>query len=581
MTALLLVGVALAAGIWYYVSQQKKQKRWRAEELTRAINDSYSYIDGGMVTLDGVEETLSETGSVEETIAEIRRDFEDVVADTPGVLALGSRPVNMLQGIELDESIRQFEDEISTTKEFKEYKKKQKEMKTRLGVWQKIADQPLPVILGQGQRDRHVYVVGKTGSGKTTLLTWMALQDLINDQGVAFLTPEAETIEQELLPHIPSWRREEVIYFNPADENCRFSFNPLHRRPGEDIDRKVEAVFTSLTRLMESGSARINQILRQTIYALVELPNTTLLDVPRLLDRDNPSYRRQVVNQLEDKQTKQFWASTYEGLPRNAHVPILTRLAKFIRPRSVRNILCRPEPGIDFREVIDSGKILLGNLSDGLLGESVSQLLGGLVMSELQLAAVSRADVPRDERPRCHVYLDEFHSFTAHANVSYEKLLSRARKYRLPLTLAHQQTGQLPSSLMQEVFGNVSTLVSFLVSRRDAERIGRECIRDDQPGRQTVDAEDLVTLDVGNAFTKIGTHAFPMRVTTTLADFDEDPAMRDRIIADSRRRESQTRAGSAETAVSGTSDRSNGESPAEEGVPADPFADLDDPQDLY
>ncbi|MFB6231214.1 MAG: type IV secretory system conjugative DNA transfer family protein, partial [Salinibacter sp.] len=413
-----------------------------------------------------------------------------------------------------------------------------------------------------------------------TLLTWLAFQDITDGQGVAFLTPEAETIEQDLLPHIPRRRRDDVIYFNPADERCRFSFNPLHRDPGDDIDRKVEAVFTSLTRLMESGSARINQILRQTIYALVELPDTTLLDIPRLLDRENPHYRKQVISRLEDEQTKHFWKSTYPGLPSNAHVPILTRLAKFIRPRSVRNVLCRSGQGLDFREVIDSGKILLCNLSDGLLGEAVSRILGGLIMSELQLAAVSRADVPESDRRRCYVYLDEFHSFTAHANVSYEKLLSRARKYRLPLTLAHQQTGQISTDLVREIFGNANTLVSFLVSRRDANRISRECIRDDVPGRQTVDPEELVTLGVGESFAKVGTHAFPMQVTATLESFEKDLAVKDQIIADSRRDKADR---ATEVAEAGSDyDSSPAASDAGDAdVPTDPFADLDDPQDLY
>jgi hypothetical protein len=190
--------------------------------------------------------------------------------------------------------------------------------------------------------------------------------------------------------------------------------------------------------------------------------------------------------------------------------------------------------------------------------------------------------MPPPKRQRFYVYLDEFHSFTSHANISYEKLLSRARKYRLPLTLAHQQTGQIPTDLVREIFGNVSTLVSFLVSRRDANRISRECIRDDRPGRETVAPEELVTLNVGDAFTKIGTHAFPMRVTMTLDQLDGSPAVRDRIITDSRRPEGDRTDGTADARVAA----GDGAEPAKAGaetdeIPPDPFADLTDPQDIY
>jgi len=579
MVVLLILGAVVAGGVWYYVSTQNKRRTQQARELAEAINDTYSYYEE-VVTVEEVEEVLTETGSVSEAIAEIRHDIQKMAIKEPGIVVLGNRKGNARRGVELQEKVAEIEEEMSTTREFKQYRKEKPAIEARLEVWQEVVENQFPVFLPVKHRDRHTYVVGKSGSGKTTLLTWLASQDIDDDQGVAFLTPEAETIEEDLLPHIPSWRHEDMIYFNPADERCRFSFNPLHRNPDEDIDRKVEAVFTSLTRLMESGSARINQILRQAIYALVELPETTLLDIPRLLDRDDPHYRKQVIARLEDEQTKQFWKTTYEELPANAHIPILTRLSKFIRPRRVRNVLCRPQKGLDFREIMDSGKILLCNLSDGLLGEDVSQLLGGLIMSELQLAAVGRADVPPEQRRRFYVYLDEFHSFTSHANVSYEKLLSRARKYRLPLTLAHQQTGQLSTDLVREVFGNVSTLVSFLVSRRDASRISRECIRDDLPEYPTVDPDDLVTLDVGHAFAKVGTHAFPMRVAVTLEDFEADAEIKNQIIADSRRTSDDSGTAVSEDEY-GKSSEPQKTDVDDESIPADPFADLTDPQDLY
>jgi hypothetical protein len=568
-----LVIAAIVGGvILYFVFRWRNRKKQQVDDLKNAVNDTYSYLDGVVNTAD-VREALSASGLAKAAAEALRDKLEAEAAETAGDVILAARSVNIRRGLQLEADIRQWEDEISTTAEYKRYCKEKSALESRLDMWQDISGLPFPVTLPQRLRDRHTYVIGKSGAGKTTLLTWLVFQDLLDGQGMAFLTPEAETIADDLLPHVPETRRGDVIYFNPADEQCRFSFNPLHLRPGEDIDRKVEAVFTSITRLMKGGSsARINQILRQAIYALVERPDTTLLDIPKLLDRGNPHYRKQIIANLDDPQTKRFWRDTYEGFPTNAHVPILTRLARFIRPRRVRNVLCRREPGLNFREIMDSGKILLCSLPDGLLGETVSELLGGLIMSELQLAAVSRADTPAHKRRRFYVYLDEFHSFTGHGDVSYEKLLSRARKYRLPLTLAHQQTGQLSADLVREVFGNVSTLISFLVSRQDANRISRECIRDDRPEPESIDPTDLLQLDVGEAFAKVGTHAFPIRVTTTLDDFEADRPVKEQIIAASRRPASDADAGDPVKTEAATE---------ADDVPEDPFADLADPQDLY
>jgi hypothetical protein len=205
-----------------------------------------------------------------------------------------------------------------------------------------------------------------------------------------------------------------------------------------------------------------------------------------------------------------------------------------------------------------------------------------MIMSELQLATVRRADVPPDRRRRFYAYLDEFHSFTSHGNVSYEKLLSRACKYRLPLILAHQQTGQLSPDLVREIFGNVSTLISFLVSRRDANLISRECIRDDVPGRETVAPEELVTLNIGEAFTKIGTHAFPMQVTTTLHEFEKNMAVKTYVIESSQRaQDGQEPAEAQSDETCEESERSREPARRSDRIPADPFADLTDPQDLY
>ena len=207
-------------------------------------------------------------------------------------------------------------------------------------------------------------------------------------------------------------------------------------------------------------------------------------------------------------------------MPKDAHLPVINRLGRIVRPRLIRNILCNPQNSLDFREAMDSGKILLFNLSDGILGEANSQLLGQLIVSKFQMAVMSRADTAKDMRQPFCLYIDEFQTFTNTATASYEKILSRARKYRLSLVLAHQQTHQIPTELIREIFGNVSTMVSFQVSRDDASRMSKEFITEYNGEVINVPLQEILSLKVGEAYCKIGQHSFFMR--TYLADQTPD-----------------------------------------------------------
>jgi hypothetical protein len=290
----------------------------------------------------------------------------------------------------------------------------------------------LPVTL----RDRHCYIIGKSGSGKTNLIRNMVFQDFAQGGGIGIIAPEQELLTEEIMPYVPENRIDDVVYFNP--------FNPLFLADGEDIDLKVDDNLTIFKRLMGETQARMDEILRQSLYALMAREDSTLLDMEKLLSRSDDTFRQEIIRTSEDEQTRYFFESTYPSFPKDAHLPITTRINRLVRPKMVRTLLCQPGQCFNFRNAMDEGKILLFNLSDGLIGQQTAELLGQLIVSKLQLAAMSRMDIPKAARRPFYLYMDEFQTFTGVNETSYEKMLSRARKYELCLTLAHQQTGQVP-----------------------------------------------------------------------------------------------------------------------------------------
>jgi len=380
----------------------------------------------------------------------------------------------------------------------------------------------------QAARDRHTYIIGKSGSGKTTLLRNMIYQDLRLGNGLGVIAPEQEMLTEEILPFIPESRLDDVIYFNPADSNP-IPFNPLNLNEGEDLDLKADETLTIFKRLVggEAGH-RMETILRQAIYSLLAIPDTTLLDIPKLLDRANPHFRQQVISQLPDEYTREFWRDTYPQYPKDAHLPIINRLGRFTQPKVIRNTLCQAGKSLNFRELMDTGKVILFNLSDGILGEQNSQLLGQLIVSQFQMATASRANIPQDKRRRFYLYIDEFQTFTGSSTTSYEKILSRARKYRLALILAHQQTGQIPLELLKDIFGNVSTMVCFTVSYNDASRLSKEFIVNSAP----LLPQEFIGLKVGETYCKMGTESF--RMQTFQVTQKPNPQMLDQVIKRSR-----------------------------------------------
>lgn len=395
----------------------------------------------------------------------------------------------------------------------------------------------LPVVLPDSLRSRHLYVIGKSGSGKTTLLRNLILQDLDAGRGLAVLAPEAEMLRDELLPFIPEHRWSDLVYVNPADTERPIPFNPLTVEEGEDLDLKVDETFTIFQRIYADegtgGAPRMEQILRQGLYLLMRIPGTTLLDFERLLDRQDDSFRRWAVTQVQDPETERFWLSTYSAYPKDAHLPLVSRLGRFLRPKVVRSLLCTPGC-LNVRKAMDEGKVLLFNLSDGLLGAANAELLGQLVVAKLQMAAMSRADARKEDRRPFSVYLDEFQTFCGVAATSYERILSRARKYNLSLILAHQQTGQIPEQLMREIFGNVATVVCFTVSASDAKRLSRELVGEVSGESLSLDPKQLLSLRVGEAWCRIDRNVVFLK--TRKAPEEGLNLVRDYVIEGSRRR---------------------------------------------
>jgi TraM recognition site of TraD and TraG len=392
----------------------------------------------------------------------------------------------------------------------------------------------LEVKLPFSMCDRHVYIIGRSGSGKTNLIRSMILQTAYYGHGVGVLAPEAELLTDEILPYIPENRIDDVVYIDPSDTSAPIAFNPLYLEEGEDregIDLKVDDVLTTFKRLLGETSVRMDEILRQSLYALMQRRGSTLLDLEPLLDRNNSTLRDEIIR-TSDEVTARFFRDTYPGYPKDAHIPITTRVSRLIRPKAVRALLCQPDRSFNFRKAMDEGKIVLFNLSDGVLGEQTSQLLGELIVSKMQLAAMSRADTPQAARRPFHLYLDEFQTFMGAAG-SYAKILSRARKYKLCLCIAHQQTGQIPQELLKEIFGNVSTLLAFNVSHDDAVKLAREYAYEAGGVMEYVEPGEFLRLRTGEAIAKIGRTVLPLE--TVLLPQNPDHLRAEHIINRSRK----------------------------------------------
>jgi type IV secretory pathway TraG/TraD family ATPase VirD4 len=332
-------------------------------------------------------------------------------------------------------------------------------------------------LFGIKREDRrlHVYILGRTGMGKTTLLLNMILNDIYNNEGVCFIDPHGDGVES-LLDYIPSFRVKDVIYFNPADTEYPIPLGILDQ-PEPERKHLLVSNIISIFRRLYSGywQHRQEHILRNSLLALLEYSGRkTFLEIYTLLS--DWRFRKKVVEEVKDPVVKSFWQNEFPKIifqyKGEALAPLQNKLGAFLTVPLVRNIVGQEESKIDFREILDSGKILLCNLSEGRLGEDISSFLGSLIVTKIQLAAMSRVDIPEEKRRDFYLYVDEFQEFVA--SETFETILSEARKYRLCLTLAHQYLDQLDEKLRKAIFGNVGTIIAFPVGPENGEFLEKE-----------------------------------------------------------------------------------------------------------
>lgn len=322
-------------------------------------------------------------------------------------------------------------------------------------------------------RRRHIWTIGKTGTGKSTLIANMAIDDLKKDRGVAVIDPHGDLCEI-LLDYVPRDRINDVIYFNPADKDYPIVVNPLEVTNKEEAELVVSGIVSIFNKIFGfSWGPRLEYILRNSLLTLSEVPNATLKDVPLLLT--NPSYRKGVVQKISDTILKSFWIDEFDKMPPNlqkeAISPILNKVGQFVTSPLIRTVIGSPKSTIKLDDVMNQGKILFANLSQGRLGEDNAALLGAMLITKLQLAAMHRVDVKEEERRDFYLYVDEFQNF---ATGSFIKIMSEARKYRLNIMLANQYMAQIPEEVQKAILGNAGTIISFSVGANDAAILFKE-----------------------------------------------------------------------------------------------------------
>ena len=318
-------------------------------------------------------------------------------------------------------------------------------------------------------RRRHMYVVGSTGMGKSELLKNMAIQDIEAGRGVCFIDPHGDSADA-LLDFVPEERIKDVIYLNPDDLEFPIAFNVMEGM-GFDYRHLVASGLVGVFKKIwgaEAWSGRMEYILNNTILALLEYPNSTLLGINRLMS--SKEYRKKVVANITDPIVKAFWTDEFakyaDKFATEATAAIQNKVGQFASNNLIRNILGQPKSKIDIRKIMDEGKILIVNVSRGKIGEDASRLLGAFLVTKIQLAAMSRVDIPESQRRDFYLYVDEFQHF---ATESFANILSEARKYHLSLIMAHQYIKQMEEPVMDAVFGNVGTIITFRVGADDAE----------------------------------------------------------------------------------------------------------------
>lgn len=388
-------------------------------------------------------------------------------------------------------------------------------------------------------RTKHVYVIGKTGMGKSTLLENMAVQDIRNGNGFAFIDPHGSAIDT-LLEYIPKERINDVVYFAPFDMGHPISFNVMEDVGYDKRHLVVSGLMSTFKKIWQDAwSARMEYILGNTLLALLEYPDATLLEVNKMLA--DKEFRNKVVANVTDPAVKSFWVDEFakytDKFAAEATPAIQNKIGQFTANPLIRNIIGQPKSSFDLREIMDQKKIIFINLSKGRVGESNANLLGSMLITKIYLAALSRADSNKanlEKLPNFYLYVDEFQSF---ANDSFADILSEARKYKLNLTIAHQYIEQMSDEVRAAVFGNVGTMITFRIGSTDAEVFEKEFA-------PNFISEDIVNLGFAQVYLRLmidGIGSQPFSATTLPPLQKQEAAFLDEIIAASRQKYTRPR----------------------------------------
>ena len=327
--------------------------------------------------------------------------------------------------------------------------------------------------LRRTDRRRHLYVIGKTGTGKSTLLANMAINDLKHGEGLCVIDPHGDLVET-LLDYIPSRRINDVIYIDPSDSQSTVRLNLFE---GENVVHReliASAIISVFRKLYGySWGPRLEHILRNALLTLLKTENARLSDIADLLT--NPDFRRQIVGKLDDPILKNFWVNEFdrmqERLRTEAIAPVLNKVGQFVTSPLVRDVVNTRKSSVSIEQAMNAGKIVLVNLSQGKLGEDNATLLGAMLITKIQLAAMARVHQPEEQRRDFYLYVDEFQNF---ATESFSKILSEARKYRLNLILANQYIAQIPVDVQKAIFGNCGSVIAFVMGAEDAKLFSSE-----------------------------------------------------------------------------------------------------------
>lgn len=349
------------------------------------------------------------------------------------------------------------------------------EEKEKINFFAKTQFKNTDMVFGIKDKDRlrHIWTIGKTGTGKSTMIANMAIDDLKKGRGLGVIDPHGDLCD-DILDYIPSDRINDTVYFNPADRDFPIAINPLEVTRPEEAELVVSGLMAIFTKVWANvWSARMEYILRNSFMTLVNVENSTFSDVLRIMS--DQKFRNNILSKVEDKDLIAFWKEEFDLMPpalqKEAIAPIQNKVGQFITSPLIRRIINNPKSSISVEEIMDGKQIFLANLSQGRLGEDNAALLGAMLITKFQVAAMRRVDKPKDERVPFYLYVDEFQNF---ATSSFIKILSEARKYGLALTLANQYMAQIPTDVQKSILGNAGTIISFGVGAEDASIIHKE-----------------------------------------------------------------------------------------------------------